>query len=164
MQVDVERADRLLTQLADLLRASLQASTRDMASLREELKLLELYAQIMQQRFEGRVTLGWSVADNTLDAQIPTLLLQPLLENAFKHGVERSLNPVAIQVATEKRGDELIVTVSNGGSTLSATPSGGIGLRNCRERLELLYGARATLTLAPERGGVTARLTIPCNP
>ena len=71
MQVDVARADRLLTRLADLLRASLQASTRDMTSLREELKLLELYAQIMQERFAGRVTLTWSVADDALEAQSP---------------------------------------------------------------------------------------------
>ena len=61
-----------------------------MTSLREELKLLELYAQIMQERFAGRVTLTWSIADDALDAQVPALLLQPLLENAFKHGVERS--------------------------------------------------------------------------
>ena len=61
-----------------------------MTSLREELKLLELYAQIMQERFAGRVTLTWSIADDALEAQVPPLLLQPLLENAFKHGVERS--------------------------------------------------------------------------
>ena len=161
MQVDVARADRLLTRLADLLRASLQASARDTASLREELKLLELYAQIMQERFAGRVTLTWSVADEALEAQVPTLLLQPLLENAFKHGVERSRDLVKIQVTAEKLRDELQVTISNSESTLSTAPSSGIGLRNCRERLQLIYGARASLELTEQGGGVTARLTLP---
>ena len=101
MQVDVERADRLLTRLADLLRASLQAGARQMTSLREELKLLELYAQIMQERFADRVTLTWNVADDALDAAVPAMLLQPLLENAFKHGVERSREPVTIRIDVE---------------------------------------------------------------
>jgi len=161
MQVDVERADRLLTRLADLLRASLTASTRDMTSLREELKLLELYAQIMQERFAGRVALTWSVADEVLDAQVPALLLQPLLENAFKHGVERSRDIVQIQVTAEKQRDELHLTIANSESTLSTTPSTGIGLRNCRERLQLIYGARASLELRQEGGGVITQLTLP---
>ena len=161
MQVDVARADRLLTRLADLLRASLQASARDTASLREELKLLELYAQIMQERFAGRVTLTWNIADDALEAQVPALLLQPLLENAFKHGVERSRHLVKIQVTAEKLRDELQVTISNSESTLSTAPSSGIGLRNCRERLLLIYGARASLELTEQGGGVTARLTLP---
>ena len=77
MQVDVERADRLLTRLADLLRSSLQAGARHMTSLREELKLLELYAQIMEERFAGHVTLTWNIADDALDAAMPAMLLQP---------------------------------------------------------------------------------------
>src|SRR6186713_515980 len=161
MQVDIERADRLLTQLADLLRSSLQASSRNTTSLREELKLLELYAQIMQERFTDHVTLNWKIAEDALEAQVPALLLQPLLENAFKHGVERSRDRVEIQVTAEKLRDELQVTISNSESTLSTAPSSGIGLRNCRERLQLIYGARASLELMEQGGGVTARLTLP---
>jgi sensor histidine kinase YesM len=161
MQVDVGRADRLLTRLADLLRSSLQAGARDMTSLREEIELLDLYAQIMQERFAGHVTLTWKVADEALDAQIPTMLLQPLLENAFKHGVERSRNPVSILVSAEKHGEELRVTVFNSDSALSQTPSNGIGLRNCRERLDVIYGGRASLRIENENGGVAAHLGIP---
>jgi hypothetical protein len=161
MQVDVARADRLLTRLADLLRASLQASTRDMNSLREELKLLELYAQIMEERFAGRVSLTWNVAEDALDVQMPAMLLQPLLENAFKHGVERSRVPVEIRIDAAKVGDVLQVTIHNSEALLPATPSIGIGLRNCRERLELIYGSRASLELVQEAGGVSARLAVP---
>ena len=120
MQVDVARADRLLTQLADLLRASLQTGAQHMTSLRHELELLELVRAIMQERFAGRVTLDWNIADDTLDATIPAMLLQPLLENAFKHGVERSTTPVAIRIVMPRRdGRKLTVTVRNGG-TLAA--------------------------------------------
>ena len=162
MQVDVERADRLLTRLADLLRSSLQVSARHMTSLREELKLLELYAQIMEERFAGRVVLIWNIADDALDAAVPAMLLQPLLENAFKHGVERSREPVTISIDAKRRDAVLDVTIRNSGAVLAATPAMGIGLRNCRERLEVIYGQRAVLALAQDGDGVAARLTIPC--
>jgi len=161
MQVDVERADRLLTRLADLLRSSLQVSARHMTSLREELKLLELYAQIMEERFAGRVMLTWNIADDALDAAVPAMLLQPVLENAFKHGVERSREPVAIRIDAKRRNDVLYVTIRNSGTLLAATPETGIGLRNCRERLEVIYGQRASLELLQDGDGVAARLAVP---
>jgi hypothetical protein len=161
MQVDVERADRLLTRLADLLRSSLQAGASHMTSLREELKLLELYAQIMEERFAGHVTLTWNIADDVLDAEVPAMLLQPVLENAFKHGVERSRVPVSICIDAKRRDEVLQVTIRNSGTTLAATPQTGIGLRNCRERLEVIYGPRASLGLVQDGDGVSARLVIP---
>jgi two-component system LytT family sensor kinase len=164
MQVDVERADRLLTLLADLLRASLQAETRHLSTLREELALIELYARIMQERFPGRVDLTWRVDEAALDAHVPTLVLQPLLENAFKHGVERSSAAVAMSVSAARRGGYLEVTVRNQGTIPEPVPDGGIGLRNCRERLALLYGDDATLTLSAEDGEVVARLRLPFEP
>jgi LytS/YehU family sensor histidine kinase len=161
MQVDVARADRLLTRLADLLRSSLQVGARHMTSLREELKLLELYAQIMEERFADRVALVWHIADDALDATVPAMLLQPVLENAFKHGVERSRVPVTIRIEAVRRDAGLQVTIRNSGAMLAATPALGIGLRNCRERLELIYGEPARLELVQDGDGVAARLTIP---
>jgi hypothetical protein len=160
MQVDVPRADRLLTQLADLLRASLHTGAQHVTSLRQELDLLRLYAAIMLERFAGRVTLDWDVADDALDETIPAMLLQPLLENAFKHGVDRSTTPVAIHINAKRVGDRLDVIVRNAG-TLSASGAAGIGLTNCRERLALLYGADATLDLAQDGGDVAAKLSLP---
>jgi two-component sensor histidine kinase len=160
MQVDVERADRLLTMLADLLRATLQAEARQMTSLREELELLGLYASIMQERFAGRVTLSREVQEPALDAAIPTMLLQPLLENAYKHGVERNAAAVAITLTAARNGDRLIVTLRNSGVLREPVPA-GIGLRNCRERLAALYGEAASLALTAEGGDVVARLALP---
>jgi LytS/YehU family sensor histidine kinase len=161
MQVDVERADRLLTLLADLLRSSLKASARQTSPLREEVELLRLYADIMRERFTGRVTLDWRIADDAGDAAIPALLLQPLLENAFRHGVERSSQPVAITIDARRDGERLRVRIHNTGSTLSAHPGLGIGLRNCRERLDVLYGNAARLDLVPDATGVAAEVTLP---
>ena len=161
MQVDVERADRLLAQLADLLRSSLQAGARQTTSLREELALLELYARIMQERFAGRVTLQNEIADDTLDAEVPAMLLQPLLENAFKHGVECSGTAVSIGIAARRDDAALHVVIRNTGRIQAESRGAGIGLRNCRERLELLYGDRASLALVQEDDAVCARLTLP---
>jgi hypothetical protein len=162
MQVDVERADRLLTQLADLLRATLQAGERDMTSLRDEIEVLKLYARIMEERYAGRVTLDWQVADDALDARVPALMLQPLLENAFKHGVERSTGPARLGVAARRVGERLEVTVRNSGALGNGGgQAGGIGLRNCRERLALLHGADASLALTQEPGMVVARVALP---
>jgi two-component sensor histidine kinase len=164
MQVDVARADALLAELADLLRASLSAGERQTTSLREEIELLQRYARIMQARFAERVTLSWDVAPDARDAQVPAMLLQPLLENAFKHGVERSREPVAISIRAQRAGEGLRVTVRNSGSTLAPTAPGrvgGIGLANCRERIALLYGERARLDVAQDGDGVIATLVQP---
>jgi hypothetical protein len=160
MHSDVERADRLLVMLADLLRASLQAESRQHGSLRQELELLGLYARIMQERFAGRSTLTWDVADDTLDAAIPTLLLQPLLENAYRHGVEKSATPAHISIRTRREGDQLVVTLRNDG-TLSGDQPPGIGLRNTRDRLSVLHGDAASLTLSAGGGEVVTRLSLP---
>jgi LytS/YehU family sensor histidine kinase len=161
MHVDVARADRLLARLADLLRVSLQSGDQEITSLRDELHTLELYAQIMQERFADRVTLAWRVDDGALEASVPSLLLQPLLENAFKHGVERSIGPVNIEIAAQRDGEQLRLTVSNTGSTLAAGYRDGIGLRNCRERLNVIYGDKASLDLVAEVDGVAARIVMP---
>jgi hypothetical protein len=161
MQVDIGRADRLLALLADLLRSTLQAGGRQVSPLREELKLLELYSDIMRERFAGRVLLTWDIANEALEAAVPALLLQPLLENAFKHGVERCSQPVAIAIAAWRDAQLLHVTIHNTGGRLAAESSPGIGLKNCRERLKALYGERARLDLAQDAAGVAARLSLP---
>jgi sensor histidine kinase YesM len=161
MQVDVPRADRLLTRLADLLRATLQWSDKEITSLREELRMLELYAQIMQERFADRVTLTWNVDDAALTGSIPALLLQPLLENAFKHGVERSRDAVRIEIEVRREDDRMRIAIRNTGSVLAAERGEGLGLRNCRERLSVLYGEDAKLQLTELPGAVEASVTLP---
>jgi len=161
MHVDVERADRLLARLGDLLRASLQSNDQELTSLREELRTLELFAQVMQERFADRVSLTWNIDPRTLDRKIPVMLLQPLLENAFKHGVERSVGHVGITVGASLEGKDLVVAIGNTGSTLAADYRDGVGLGNCRERLNVIYGGAAKLEMISHPKGVTANVTLP---
>ena len=161
MHVDVPRADRLLSRLADLLRATLQWCDKEIKSLREEIRMLELYAQVMQERFADRVALSWKVDDAALSGTIPALLLQPLLENAFKHGVERSRDAVRIEIEGRREGDRLHIAIRNTGSTLAGGSPEGVGLRNCRERLAVLYGDAAKLQLTQLPDGVEASVTLP---
>lgn len=161
MHVDVPRADRLLSRLADLLRATLQWGDKEITSLREEIRMLELYAQIMQERFADRVTLTWNVDSAALAGSIPALLLQPLLENAFKHGVERSRDAVRIEIEGQREGDQLRIAIRNTGSTLASGVSEGVGLRNCRERLTVLYGDAGKLQLTQLPDAVEASVTLP---
>jgi len=162
MHVDPERADRLLARLGDLLRISLQAGGHAMTALRDEMHMLQLYAQIMQERFRERVVLRWTVADDTLTGSVPTLLLQPLLENAFKHGVEREQDAVVIRIDSRREGDRLCLTIVNTGTLDFSTPGGGgIGLRNCREQLHVHYGAAAVLELRQDGPDVVSRICLP---
>jgi two-component sensor histidine kinase len=162
MHSDVERADRLLAALGDLLRTSLGTVENEMTPLAAELRTLERYADIMRERFRDRVTLTWQVDPAVLDASVPALLLQPLLENAFKHAVEPTLVPITIAVGARQVGGSLEIVVRNSGSTLPAPErQDGVGLRNCRERLGILYGDAAALIVRNEGDGVAARVSIP---
>ena len=161
MQVDVARADRLLTRLGDLLRISLSTSERDTVPLQEELHLLQIYASIMEERFADRVSVRWRVPDDMLDVPIPTLLLQPLLENAFRHGVEPSAAPQQIDICAHRDATTLIVMIRNTCIGSSDFNREGVGLRNCRERLSVLYGDGATLSLTGGHGEVTATVSLP---
>ncbi|HEX4050653.1 MAG TPA: histidine kinase [Steroidobacteraceae bacterium] len=161
MHVDVARADRLVAGLGDLLHISLRSGEREMVPLAEEFRALQLYGNIMQERFRDRVTLNWEVDRDLAHTPVPVLLLQPLLENAFKHGVECSLVPVRIDVCIGKSGPSLEVTVSNTGSVLASSHVEGIGLRNCRERLSLIYGEAASLRIYNVGELVRAKVVVP---
>lgn len=163
MHVDVERADRLLARLGELLRASLQSHDQELIRLRDELRTLELFAQIMQERFADRVTLEWRIDAQALEAKVPAMLLQPLLENAFKHGVERSVGHVDITVSAHLDKETLVVEIRNTGSTLAPGYRDGVGLRNCRERLNVIYGEAATLQMLADSDSVTAKVVLPAG-
>jgi len=165
MHSDVGRADRLLTQLGDLLRASLGADETDTVPLREEMRLLRLYAQIMEERFSGRVSMDWQIGEAALPVRVPTMLLQPLLENAFKYGVERSVGAQHIHVGANCHQRRLHIKIRTTGSVLHSQWREGIGLANCRERLRVLHGDRATLTVSGDAaGGVEAAISLPLEP
>lgn len=161
MHTDVAGADRLIATLGDLLRISLRSNDNDMTSLAEELHTLKLYADIMRMRFRDRVTLSWQIDQALLDFPVPVLILQPLLENAFKHGVEYTAIPVCINISVQRGNGSLEITISNSGSMLAPERRDGIGLRNCREHLDIIYGNAASLLISNANDGVTTRIMIP---
>jgi len=158
-----ERADALLTQLALLLRAATDAGQRTEQPLADELELLRAYASIMAERFGDRVSIAWRIEDGLDACAVPTLGLQPLLENCFRHAVEPRRAPTAIEVSARRAGDRLVIEVADDGGTITAPPAFGVGLGNLQRRLQTLHGEQAKVELrARDGGGVVARVELPC--
>jgi LytS/YehU family sensor histidine kinase len=164
MQIDIARADRVLTRLGDLLRASLSAGKTSTVPLQQELNLLRLYADIMQERFFGRVHVDWEIAEDASAIPVPALILQPLLENAFKYGIEQTIGIENIRVVASLSRGQLTVRIHNTGSVLRDGWREGIGMTNCRERLRVLYGDSAGIDMLNHiDGGVVASVSIPSS-
>jgi two-component system LytT family sensor kinase len=160
---DPAGADAMLTRLGVLLRSSFIETDRERVPLHRELELLEAYVEIMQARFHGRLTFELDVDPATLDALVPRFVLQPLVENAIKHGVEPREEGGRVIVTARRQGDTLTLDVRDNGDGLSRTIREGTGVTNTRERLLHLYGAgRQSFALTPAAGGGTvASLVIP---
>lgn len=163
MHEDVDRADRMLGRLGDLLRASLQQSGRIEISLDEELTFLDRYIEIYQERFGSRLRVEQAIEPSTLHALVPPLLLQPLVENAIQHGIAERLEGGMIRISSAIRGKQLELHIVNDAAAPAADrPSTGIGLMNTHRRLEQLYGPNYTLELVTtsERTDVTVCLPL----
>lgn len=167
MHKDVEAADRMIMRLSDLLRAALDGAETQEVSLRKELELLQLYLGIEQIRFGDRLSIGLDVAPDTLEAQVPNFILQPLVENAIRHGIEPRARPGRIELHARRRADGLALAICDNGKGLSgAAPAReGVGLSNTRARLRELYGESHQFELrsGPE-GGLRVEMTIPYRP
>jgi hypothetical protein len=154
----------MLAGLSDLLRYTLENAGKHEVPLREEMEFLELYLGIQQMRFPDRLRVEMRVAPETLDALVPNLILQPLVENAIRHGVSQRPTPGTVGVTAEREGERLRVNVYDDGPGLKRDGGGGggVGLSNTRERLAQLYGERQRFTLSErEGGGVEAAFVIP---
>lgn len=159
-----ERADAMLTKLAALLRAASDLTRRPQCTLAEELRLLDGYGAIMSERFADRATLRHEIDDAALACRLPTLSLQPLLENAFRHGVEPSSEPTDIVVRARCRAGRLRIEVEQSRGSVGAAPAEGVGLDTLRRRLAAHYGTRAAFGLgAIAGGGVRAWFELPCE-
>lgn len=168
MHRDVDAADRMLTRLSDLLRLTLENAGTQEVRLKEEIDFLEQYLEIERTRFGERLTVDVDVDPGTLDAWIPNLILQPLVENAIRHGVAPRAEPGWIGIRTALEDGELRVTIEDDGPGLSpeaefqAIRGSGVGLANCRARIRQLYGDRGRLELrAAPVGGLLVSLRIP---
>lgn len=151
-----ENADRMITQLGELLRLSLDAGSEHLITLRQELEFLERYLAIQKARFEDRLTTQFDIAPCLYDVLVPTLILQPLVENAIRHGIGPRSARGRIEVHAQGQGQWLCLRVSDNGSGLpdsQAAIKEGVGLGNTRARLKQLFGADQSLALSNGSGG-----------
>ena len=166
MHRDVDAADAMIARLSDLLRMSLQRVGVQEVTLKEELDFLSKYLEIEQTRFRDRLTVVFDVQANTLDALVPNLLLQPLVENAIKHGLGPRPTPGQVTVRARMNGAMLELDVQDNGVGLSAARltdfNRGVGLSNTRSRLEHLYGSLHRFEFRqPAEGGLLVCIAIP---
>jgi signal transduction histidine kinase len=162
-------AHRMLARLSELLRMSLQDDAAQEVALRAELEFGRRYLELEQIRFGSRLTLQWDIAPETLEACVPNLLLQPLLENAIKHAIAPFSTPGKISVFSCREKDTLLLRVSDNGPGLSefneGTGRSGIGLINTRARLRELYGDQHRIELnRAESGGLVVEIALPFRP
>lgn len=163
-----ETADRVVVRLSELLRASLDQGAEHEIPLRRELDLLGRYLEIEQARFGDRLSVVQHVDPGVLDVSVPALVLQPLAENAVRHGIEPRSSPGRIEIRARACGDQLELVLQDNGGGLQpesgARRREGIGLSNTRARLQQLYGDRQQFELnVPPEGGLEVRMRLPLH-
>jgi signal transduction histidine kinase len=160
-----DSADRMISRLSDLLRITFSRSGAACIPLHEELEFLQKYLEIEQTRFQDRLSVDFDIDPDTLDAEVPRLILQPLVENAIKHGVAPRMGPGAIAIAARRDGERLCLSVHDNGVGLTggsrAQLHGGVGLSNTRDRLQCLYGADHSLNFVETAPGLTVEMMLP---
>ncbi len=163
MHEDVERADRILAELADLLRQSMSAARVAEHTLAQEMRWVEPFLSIMHQRFGDRLRARIAVSEAAGRCIVPTLLLMAPVENAVKHGVARSAAGAEVDVVAEVVDGQLRIDVVDTGDAPIEPQAGGTGLANARARLATLHGDAAGITLQREDGRTRVRVTLPAR-
>jgi sensor histidine kinase YesM len=164
---DPNSADRLIARLGHLLRLSLEQAGHQVVPFRQELKILDAYLEIEQTRFQDRLVVRSEIPADVLDAGVPALLLQPLVENAIRHGTSPRTGEGRIEIRGLHDGDHLRIEIRDAGRgfPLEREFSEGLGLRNTRERLRQLYGPEQQFTLGNNPwGGAVVTIVLPFLP
>jgi signal transduction histidine kinase len=166
MHQDVELADQMLARLGQLLRTTLESAGTQEVSFKQELEFVELYLEIEQARFGPRLEVHIDAEPETMDACVPNLILQPLVENAIRHGISPRAGAGHIEIRAQRFNGSLQVQVLDDGPGLRPdqleSSREGVGLSNTRERLKQLYGDAHQFTLANrDEGGVVVTLRVP---
>ncbi len=162
-----EKLRSRIAQLGNLLRYTLNASERELVTLREELAFARDYLDLEKARLGDRLELAYQIDKSVLSARVPPVVLQPLVENALKHGVDAHRDGGRVELSIQQKGDMAVVIVRDQaqGSVmdLPSQVSHGVGLRNCAERLRGSLGIGATLSTGIEEGGFRAEIMVPVS-
>jgi two-component sensor histidine kinase len=167
MHKDVEAADSMIARLSELLRYALESTSAQEVPLRQELDFLERYIEIEQTRFGDRLLVQKSIDPAALEVRVPNLILQPLVENAIRHGIEPHVRRGEITLWARRQDGALHLEVRDNGAGLvngNGSPEEGVGLSNTRARLAELYGDQYQFEFRNgEHGGLIVHLSIPCR-
>lgn len=161
---DPDVATRMIARLSDLLRHALESTGTQEVALEEELRVLKAYLEIEQVRFADRLQVEWLIDPSAMQAKVPHLLLQPLVENAIRHGIAPRLEPGTVSIAAERQNGWLHLTVRDDGVGMRQEDEDGVGvgLTNTRNRLQQLYGTRQAMEISsPDAGGVRVEIRVP---
>jgi two-component system LytT family sensor kinase len=169
IHAEPEKAEAVLARIGDLLRMTLQEGNNAAIPLSREVAFLERYLDIQQMRFADRLRVVLDVPPEVSDALVPTLLLQPLAENAIRHGIEPRPAGGTLRLSADRSGNELCIELHDDGVGIQAdgrnghgTAGHGVGLANTRQRLEELYGPRHHFSVKPDpEGGTVVTIRIP---
>ena len=138
---------RMISRLSELLRHTIEGPSEQEIPLRKEMDLLRRYLEIMEVRFQGRLEISTDVEERAMEALVPNLILQPIVENAIKHGVSKIEGPGRIALSGRVEGEQLVLRVENNGPFVPGGESGGVGLSNTKARLAHLYGGEQSFEL-----------------
>lgn len=162
MHENVDAADRILLQLCALLRRSLDSTEAHEVTLGEEIGFLQSYLEIEQARFGGRLSYQILIPDQVLEARVPNLILQPLVENALRHGLATRAGPGRVEIKADRCGDSLLLCIVDDGRGLPPATTERVGLANTRARLHLLYADKQRFDVRNSAdGGVIAEIELP---
>ena len=163
IHTDPKSAERLTVDLSDIFRYALESTRRDLVSFADELRFIRSYLEIERARFEDHLRFQFEIDDEALSAMIPPMMLQPLVENAIRHGIAARIGGGEVRVSARLGDGRLLVSVDDqGDGSVSATTRGsGVGLKNLRDRLERIFGPDARLDLDIRSRGTHAELVIP---
>jgi LytS/YehU family sensor histidine kinase len=157
-----ERARTAITELSNILRSSMQAEKTETTTLEKELSIVKDYLELEQIRFEDRLKVEYEIDEDTLDQQVPPMMLQTLVENAIKHGISKQVNGGFIKVTSDFTDSHHEMTVENTGHLNSKNGTEGFGIASTINRLKLLYGNDADFEIKNTNGNmVKARVTLP---
>jgi len=143
------RARSAITELSNILRSSMQAEKAETVTLEKELNIVKDYLALEQMRFEERLKIELDIDEDTLDQQVPPMMLQTLVENAIKHGISQQVNGGMVKVISDFKDNNLELLVQNTGQLLlkSVNSEGGFGIKSTEDRLNLIYQGKASFSI-----------------
>lgn len=160
-----ETAVNMISGLSDMLRQSLETESNQFVTLKEETDLLKKYLMIESERYRDRLVIEWQVEDEFLPYKVPSLILQPIVENAFKHGISKNVGRSVLKISVKRKNSTLIMEVFNTGSYLpinwDLSKNKGVGLANTINRLMKLYNKDYKIQISENNRGVAVTVQIP---